>query len=88
MHTVLRTKHITKMLFIISWLNMPYERRPDMKHNLFTGVIGSLFSMLQFLASPIMGAASDVYGRKPVLVISMVKIHDDNLINIQCINTI
>lgn len=64
---------------------MPYERRPDMKHNLFTGVIGSLFSMLQFLASPIMGAASDVYGRKPVLVISMVKIHDDNLINIQCI---
>ncbi|XP_062609493.1 major facilitator superfamily domain-containing protein 10-like isoform X1 [Saccostrea cucullata] len=39
---------------------------------LFGGVIGSLFSMLQFLASPIMGAASDVYGRKPVLVISMV----------------
>lgn len=54
----------------------------------FTGVIGSLFSMLQFLASPIMGAASDVYGRKPVLVISMVKIHNCNSINIQtkCIN--
>lgn len=67
---------------------MPYERRRNIKHNLSTGVIGSLFSMLQFLASPIMGAASDVYGRKPVLVISMVKIHDDNLINKQCINTI
>ncbi|KAK3095294.1 hypothetical protein FSP39_012912 [Pinctada imbricata] len=39
---------------------------------LFGGLIGSLFSFLQFLASPVMGAASDVYGRKPVLVISMI----------------
>lgn len=40
--------------------------------SVFLGVIGSLFSMLQFLASPVMGAASDVYGRKPILVVSMV----------------
>ena len=37
-----------------------------------SGVIGSLFSLLQFLASPVMGAASDFYGRKPVMIISMV----------------
>ncbi|KAJ8316866.1 hypothetical protein KUTeg_004770 [Tegillarca granosa] len=34
--------------------------------------IGSLFSFLQFLASPVVGAASDVYGRRPVLIVSMV----------------
>ncbi|XP_071168317.1 major facilitator superfamily domain-containing protein 10-like [Mytilus edulis] len=38
---------------------------------LFGGVIGSLFSFLQFLASPIVGATSDVYGRKPVLLLSL-----------------
>ncbi|KAI6241716.1 MFS domain-containing protein [Aphelenchoides fujianensis] len=35
------------------------------------GVVGSLFSFLQFLASPILGALSDVHGRKPVLLISV-----------------
>lgn len=39
---------------------------------LFPGLIGSLFSFLQFLSSPLMGAASDVYGRKPMLLVSMV----------------
>lgn len=39
---------------------------------LFGGFIGSLFSFLQFLASPVVGATSDVYGRKPVLLISLV----------------
>ncbi|XP_053407430.1 major facilitator superfamily domain-containing protein 10-like [Mercenaria mercenaria] len=39
---------------------------------LFGGLIGSLFSLLQFIASPLIGATSDVYGRKPVLVLSMV----------------
>lgn len=39
---------------------------------LFGGLIGSLFSFLQFLASPIFGATSDVYGRRPVLIISMI----------------
>lgn len=39
---------------------------------LFGGLIGSLFSLLQFIASPVIGAASDVYGRKPLLILSMV----------------
>ena len=39
---------------------------------LFAGLIGSLFSLLQFIASPVIGAASDVYGRKPLLVLTMV----------------
>lgn len=39
---------------------------------LFGGFLGSIFSFLQFLASPIVGGLSDVYGRKPVLLCSLV----------------
>uniref|UniRef100_A0A1A9W9E4 Major facilitator superfamily (MFS) profile domain-containing protein n=1 Tax=Glossina brevipalpis TaxID=37001 RepID=A0A1A9W9E4_9MUSC len=35
---------------------------------LFGGFLGSMFSFLQFLASPIVGGLSDYYGRKPVLI--------------------
>ncbi|XP_038071070.1 major facilitator superfamily domain-containing protein 10-like [Patiria miniata] len=38
---------------------------------LFGGVIGSLFSFLQFIASPVIGAASDVYGRRPLMLLTM-----------------
>ncbi|XP_071491645.1 major facilitator superfamily domain-containing protein 10-like [Diadema antillarum] len=41
---------------------------------LFGGILGSLFSLLQFLTSPMIGAASDVYGRRPVMLITMVGI--------------
>ena len=37
-----------------------------------SGVIGSLFSFLQFLSTPIIGAASDVYGRRPLMLLCMV----------------
>jgi MFS family permease len=39
---------------------------------LFGGVLGSLFSFLQFISSPWIGSLSDRYGRKNVLLISMV----------------
>ncbi|KAF2351000.1 Major facilitator superfamily, partial [Trinorchestia longiramus] len=39
---------------------------------LFGGVLGSLFSLLQFLSSPLTGALSDVYGRKPLLIATLV----------------
>eukprot|EP00095_Tigriopus_kingsejongensis_P012476 snap_masked-scaffold323_size206388-processed-gene-1.3 protein:Tk12476 transcript:snap_masked-scaffold323_size206388-processed-gene-1.3-mRNA-1 annotation:"major facilitator superfamily domain-containing protein 10" len=37
---------------------------------LFGGFLGSLFSLLQFLASPILGGLSDLYGRRPLLLLS------------------
>lgn len=48
---------------------------PD-KYNsvLFGGFLGSMFSFLQFVVSPIMGALSDCYGRKPILLISLVSV--------------
>ncbi|KAF6020223.1 MFSD10 [Bugula neritina] len=45
---------------------------PKWNSVLFGGVIGSLFSLLQFLASPFIGAASDVYGRRPMMLLTMV----------------
>uniref|UniRef100_A0A667Y0G9 Major facilitator superfamily domain-containing protein 10 n=1 Tax=Myripristis murdjan TaxID=586833 RepID=A0A667Y0G9_9TELE len=57
---------------IVDWfreaVGIPMER----KYNsvLFGGLIGSLFSLLQFLASPVTGAASDRYGRRPLLILT------------------
>ncbi|XP_034026847.1 major facilitator superfamily domain-containing protein 10 isoform X2 [Thalassophryne amazonica] len=44
----------------------------EKKYNsvLFGGLIGSLFSLLQFLSSPITGALSDFHGRKPLLLLT------------------
>ncbi|TPX34669.1 hypothetical protein SmJEL517_g02703 [Synchytrium microbalum] len=39
---------------------------------LFGGILGSLFSFLQFVSSPWIGKWSDTYGRKPVLLVSMI----------------
>lgn len=38
---------------------------------LFGGLIGSLFSFLQYLVSPLVGSLSDKYGRRSILLISM-----------------
>ncbi|VDK65115.1 unnamed protein product [Onchocerca ochengi] len=37
----------------------------------FGGILGSLYCLLQFLSSPLLGALSDVYGRKPILLLSI-----------------
>lgn len=39
---------------------------------LFGGFLGSMYSFLQFLASPVVGGLSDVFGRKPVMIICLV----------------
>lgn len=41
---------------------------------LFGGFLGSMFSFLQFLASPLVGGLSDAYGRKPVLLVCLVSL--------------
>lgn len=45
-----------------------------------SGLIGSLFSLLQFLSSPITGALSDKYGRRPLLILTTVSIMPNLLI--------
>lgn len=39
---------------------------------LFGGILGSMFSFLQFVASPIIGGISDIVGRKIVMIVCMV----------------
>lgn len=41
---------------------------------LYGGFLGSMFSFLQFVASPIVGGLSDYYGRKPLMLICTVNI--------------
>ncbi len=38
---------------------------------LFGGVLGSLYSILQFVCAPILGRLSDRFGRKPILLVSI-----------------
>lgn len=38
---------------------------------LFGGILGALYSLLQFIAAPVWGTISDRIGRKPVLIISV-----------------
>lgn len=38
---------------------------------LFGGFLGSMFSLLQFLISPLAGGLSDYYGRKPILLVTL-----------------
>jgi MFS family permease len=47
---------------------------PKWNSVLFGGIVGSSFSLLQFFSSTLCGAASDRYGRKPVLLLSMIGI--------------
>lgn len=39
---------------------------------LFGGILGALYSLLQFIAAPMWGSLSDKIGRKPVLLISLI----------------
>jgi MFS family permease len=48
------------------------KRPPKMDIVLLGGALGSLFSVLQFIASPIIGKLSDALGRRRVLLIAMV----------------
>ncbi|XP_027454761.2 major facilitator superfamily domain-containing protein 10 isoform X3 [Zalophus californianus] len=50
-------------------IRMPAEKRYNSV--LFGGLIGSVFSFLQFLLAPLTGAVSDCLGRRPVMLLSL-----------------
>lgn len=57
---------------LVDWFREAVGIPMDKKYNtvLFGGLIGSLFSLLQFLASPVTGALSDRHGRRPLLILT------------------
>ncbi|XP_050966719.1 major facilitator superfamily domain-containing protein 10 [Labeo rohita] len=59
---------------VVDWFREAVGVPMETKYNsvLFGGLIGSLYSLLQFLSSPITGALSDDYGRKPLLLLTTV----------------
>jgi MFS family permease len=50
---------------------IPYLLQPYNKSALIVGTLMMSFSVAQFLASPVLGALSDRYGRRPILLISI-----------------
>jgi len=41
---------------------------------LFGGLIGSWFSLIQYISMPVIGSLSDIYGRKPLMIITLIGI--------------
>uniref|UniRef100_A0A8C4I6J7 Major facilitator superfamily domain containing 10 n=1 Tax=Dicentrarchus labrax TaxID=13489 RepID=A0A8C4I6J7_DICLA len=57
---------------VVDWFREAVGIPMEKKYNsvLFGGLIGSLFSLLQFLSSPVTGALSDHHGRRPLLILT------------------
>uniref|UniRef100_A0A3B4GKZ0 Major facilitator superfamily domain containing 10 n=1 Tax=Pundamilia nyererei TaxID=303518 RepID=A0A3B4GKZ0_9CICH len=56
---------------VVDWFREAVGIPLEKKYNsVLFGLIGSLFSLLQFLASPVTGALSDSYGRRPLLMLT------------------
>ena len=65
------------------WMDAHTNRQPEcfawskvrsLQRSLFGGILGSIYSLLQFVFAPIFGTLSDRYGRKPILYISVLGI--------------
>lgn len=77
LQTLIRLLNSTKVLFGIP----SFERYNG---TLIGGMLGSIFCSLQFICNPIFGAASDVFGRKIVLLMAMLGTCISYLIWINC----
>ncbi|KAI6163029.1 major facilitator superfamily domain-containing protein [Pisolithus thermaeus] len=67
---------LPRTLGFVAWLRSLFYEPPSNPQRwdvvLLGGLMGSIFSLLQFLVSPRIGSLSDKYGRRRVLLITMV----------------
>ncbi|XP_076650361.1 major facilitator superfamily domain-containing protein rtet isoform X1 [Halictus rubicundus] len=57
-----------KILYYIQSARKLFNAPDKVSTVLYGGFLGSMYSFLQFLGSPIVGALSDIYGRKPLML--------------------
>ncbi|OAD52031.1 Major facilitator superfamily domain-containing protein 10, partial [Eufriesea mexicana] len=57
-----------KILYYIQSARKFFDAPDKVNNVLYGGFLGSMYSFLQFLSSPILGALSDIYGRKPLMI--------------------
>ncbi|CAL7938304.1 unnamed protein product [Xylocopa violacea] len=57
-----------KILYYIQSARKFFNAPDKISTVLYGGFLGSMYSFLQFLGSPIIGALSDIYGRKPMMI--------------------
>ncbi|XP_043524372.1 major facilitator superfamily domain-containing protein 10 isoform X1 [Frieseomelitta varia] len=57
-----------KILYYIQNVRTFFDAPDKVNTVLYGGFLGSMYSFLQFLSSPIVGALSDIYGRKPLMI--------------------
>ncbi|XP_076165230.1 major facilitator superfamily domain-containing protein rtet isoform X2 [Ptiloglossa arizonensis] len=57
-----------KILHYIQHARKLFDAPDKVSTVLYGGFLGSMYSFLQFLGSPIVGALSDIYGRKPLML--------------------
>nr|XP_034958578.1 major facilitator superfamily domain-containing protein 10-like [Zootoca vivipara] len=58
----------------VDWFSEVVQVPSERKYNsvLFGGLIGSIFSLLQFFSSPLTGATSDYFGRRPIMLLTLI----------------
>ncbi|XP_054013552.1 major facilitator superfamily domain-containing protein 10 [Hylaeus anthracinus] len=57
-----------KILHYVQQARQFFDAPDKVSTVLYGGFLGSMYSFLQFLGSPIVGALSDIYGRKPLML--------------------
>ncbi|KAI1820062.1 major facilitator superfamily domain-containing protein [Xylaria intraflava] len=69
-----RTTVLARILDALNTYKTSFSRPIDSRYDivLLGGALGSLFSLLQAIASPVIGHLSDKYGRRTALLVSMV----------------
>jgi MFS transporter, DHA1 family, tetracycline resistance protein len=58
----------------------PLERAVDSRTGFYFGILAALYAAMQFVFAPILGALSDRFGRRPVILLSLLGLGIDYLI--------